>query len=77
MKKVLTVLTIFLSVVVVQNITASDKQSKNVLLVLVDDLRPEINSWGNRHFKTPNMDRLAEKGTSFTRAYCQYANCSP
>ena len=76
MKKVLTVLTILLSAVVVQNITASDKQSKNVLLVLVDDLRPEINSWGNRHIKTPNMDRLAEKGASFTRAYCQYANCS-
>ena len=48
-----------------QNITASDKKSNNVLLVLVDDLRPEINSWGKRHIKTLNMDRLAEKGASF------------
>ena len=65
MKKVLTVLIIFLTVIAGQNITVSDKQSNNVLLVLVDDLRPEINSWGNRHIKTPNMDRLAEKGASF------------
>mgnify|MGYP006278865245 CR=1 FL=1 len=51
--------------------------SKNVLLIIVDDLRPEINDWGNEYIKTPNIDRLAGKGVSFTSAYCQYANCLP
>ena len=52
-------------------------QSKNVLFIIVDDLRPEINAWGQEYIKTPNIDKLAKKGISFTNAYCQYANCSP
>ena len=26
---------------------------------------------------TPHMDRLAREGLTFTRAYCNYAYCSP
>ena len=26
---------------------------------------------------TPNLDRLAREGLTFTRAYCNYAFCSP
>lgn len=50
---------------------------KNVLFIMVDDFRPEINSWGSTYMKTPNIDRLADKGVSYTNAYCQYANSSP
>ena len=48
---------------------------RNVLHIIVDDLRPEIGAYGlpNRH--TPNMDKIASNGTVFTKAYCQQAVC--
>ncbi|MBM3826693.1 MAG: DUF4976 domain-containing protein [Verrucomicrobia bacterium] len=49
----------------------------NVLFFAVDDLRPEINASGNKVIKTPNLDRIAARGTTFDRAYCQQAVCSP
>ena len=49
----------------------------NVLFIAVDDLRPEMGCYGNTVVKTPNLDRLAARGTLFNRAYCQQAVCSP
>ena len=52
--------------------------AKNVLLIVVDDLRPELNAtYGASFVSTPNMDRLGARGTTFTRAYCQQAICGP
>jgi len=49
----------------------------NILFIAVDDLRTEINCFGAKHMQTPNLDRLAEKGMIFQRAYCQQAVCAP
>src|SRR5947208_6108320 len=49
----------------------------NVLFVAVDDLRPALACAGDPHARTPNIDKLAARGTVFTRAYCQQAVCSP
>ncbi len=49
----------------------------NVLFITIDDLRPEIGCYGNDEVKTPHMDRLAEMGVKFNRAYCQYPVCNP
>ncbi len=49
----------------------------NVLFVAVDDLKPALGCAGDPHAKTPHIDRLAARGTVFTRAYCQQAVCSP
>ena len=46
----------------------------NVLFIAIDDLRPELGSYGSK-VKTPHMDRLASSGTLFRRAYCQQAVC--
>ena len=56
---------------------AADAPRKNVLFVAVDDLKPAIACAGDPHAKTPNLDALAKRGTTFTRAYCQQAVCSP
>ena len=59
-------------------IQAADGKSKpNVLFIAVDDLRPEMGCYGNKVVKTPNLDRLAQRGIVFNRAYCQQAVCSP
>ena len=50
---------------------------KDILFFAVDDLRPELGTYGHDHIKSPNLDALASKSMVFERAYCQVAVCSP
>ena len=52
-------------------------QKMNVLFLPVDDLKPMLGCYGHETIKTPNMDRLAERGTVFRNASCQQAICGP
>ena len=49
----------------------------NVIFIIVDDLRPLLGCYGHPEMHTPNIDRLAQRGTLFSRAYSQYPLCSP
>jgi arylsulfatase A-like enzyme len=49
----------------------------NVLFLPVDDLKPLLGCYGATQVKTPNIDALAKRGLTFTRAYCQQAVCAP
>lgn len=53
------------------------KAKMNVLFIAVDDLRPEFGAYGSKYIHSPNLDRLAKQGVTFTRAYVQQAVCSP
>ncbi len=64
---------IFLSLILLA--TAAAGQRPNILFVAVDDLRPELGCYGESWIKSPNIDRLAESGLRFDRAYCQEAIC--
>ena len=47
-----------------------EKTKPNVLILFTDDQSwNTIHAWGNNEINTPNMDRLAKMGTSFTRAH--------
>ena len=48
----------------------------NVLFIAVDDLRPELGCYGHKQILSPNIDKLAGRGTLFTAAYCQEAICA-
>lgn len=50
---------------------------RNVLLITVDDLRPQLGCFGSESVISPHIDALAADGMAFRRAYCQQAVCAP
>ncbi|HVJ69142.1 MAG TPA: sulfatase-like hydrolase/transferase, partial [Caulifigura sp.] len=56
---------------------AAAAEKPNVLLILVDDLKPTLGCYGEAQAKTPNIDRLAARGMRFDMAYCNQAVCAP
>ena len=51
------------------------KGQPNVLLICVDDLRPELKSFGVDYIHSPNIDKLASRGRAFHRHYVQAPTC--
>ena len=48
----------------------------NVLLIIADDMRTELNCYGADYIHSPNIDKLAKNGVLFNNAYVQQAVCS-
>jgi iduronate 2-sulfatase len=46
-----------------------------VLLICVDDLRPELACYGKKYISSPNIDQLASRGRIFGRHYVQAPTC--
>ncbi len=49
----------------------------NVLMLLVDDLKPALGAYGDLTVPTPHMDGLCQRGIRFEKAYCNIAVCAP
>ena len=48
----------------------------NIILIMTDQQRFDtVGAWGNDHMITPNIDRLAREGISFTQSFCPGATC--
>jgi len=58
--------------------TPAPDQSPNVLLIAIDDLNDWVGCLGGHpQASSPNIDRLAKRGTLFTNAHCQAPICNP
>tara|TARA_B100000886_G_C20420216_1_gene491200 strand:- start:1510 stop:3069 length:1560 start_codon:yes stop_codon:yes gene_type:complete len=60
-----------------KDILSKKSEKLNVLLIIADDLNCDIGAYGNLVVKTPNIDRLAERGVLFENAHNQYPLCGP
>jgi N-acetylgalactosamine-6-sulfatase len=74
MKNILILLLVF----IIFELQASDKDRPNVIFILADDLGAgDLQCTGHPYAKTPNLDKLAEAGIRFERAYMAAAWCAP
>lgn len=46
------------------------QEKKNILFIIVDDLRPELGCYGSNAVITPHIDELAAHSVIFQNAYC-------
>jgi arylsulfatase A-like enzyme len=67
-------LAIFLPVLSVTGLAAA---GPNVIFLAVDDMNDWSGPLGSKQAKTPNMDRLAEMGVTFTNAHTAGIYCAP
>lgn len=55
---------------------ASNSTTKpNVLFIAVDDLRPELGCYDSTIIKSPNIDKLALRGVTFSNTFCNIPVC--
>lgn len=58
------------------NKAISTQQAKqNIVMIIVDDLRPVLGAYGDTNAYTPNIDALAKQGVTFTQAYANVPVC--
>ena len=48
----------------------------NIVLIMAEDLSPRLGAWGDTVAHTPNLDRLAQQGTRYTRAFTTSGVCA-
>lgn len=53
----------------------AEPKRPNVLLLCIDDLRPELGCYGKDYIRSPHIDKLAESGRVFKRHYVQAPTC--
>lgn len=57
---------------------AESETRPNILIISIDDLNDWVGCLGGHvNAKTPNIDRLAERGTLFANTHCQAPICTP
>ncbi|QDT39844.1 sulfatase [Stratiformator vulcanicus] len=66
---------LFAAFLIAFSYASASAAAPNILLICVDDLRPELNCFAVDYIHSPNIDRLAAEGRSFSRHYVQAPTC--
>lgn len=68
----------FTALALMSMLSAGAAQKPNIIYILADDLGyGDLSCYGQKHFQTPNIDKLARKGMLFTQHYAGCAVCAP
>jgi iduronate 2-sulfatase len=66
---------LLLPVFLLGSLAAVGAEKPNILLLCIDDLRPELACFGASYIHSPNIDQLAASGRAFDRHYVQAPTC--
>jgi len=67
-----------ITLLLISSALAQSPEKPNVLFISVDDLNDWIEPLGGHpQAKTPNFNRLASQGVTFTKNYCPSPGCNP
>ncbi|MGY8768776.1 MAG: sulfatase, partial [Pirellulales bacterium] len=67
--------TLLLVLLVSVSSVLAEETRPNVLFIAVDDLRPQLGCYGEKNIHSPNIDKLANSGVMFEKAYCMVPTC--
>jgi len=68
-------LTLFASCCAVRG---AELERPNIIFILIDDMGAhDLGCYGSKFYRSPNIDRLAQRGVKFTDAYTACSVCSP
>lgn len=69
---------LILACVVLVGVSITHAAPPNVLFIAIDDMNDWVSPLGGYEgCKTPNLERVAKRGVTFTRAYCAAPACNP
>jgi arylsulfatase A-like enzyme len=75
MKKIFILSSLVISALLIE---AQAPTQPNFVLIIADDLNDYVQGFdGHPQAKTPNIAKIAKKGTTFTNAYCAGPKCAP
>lgn len=66
---------LLLTIAILTTSLAQAEQKPNILLICIDDLRPELPSFGKDYIHAPAMEKLFTQGRLFKRHYVQAPTC--
>ncbi len=71
-------LVLSVATLVVSGVAAAENNRPNVVIIVADDIGyGDMGCYGAKLIKTPNVDRLAERGVRFSNAYSPASTSSP
>ena len=67
----------WLALITTEIIAQPSPTKPNIIWIILDDVSPNLGSYGDAQAITPNMDRLAREGARFTNAFTHAPVCAP
>jgi N-sulfoglucosamine sulfohydrolase len=70
-------ISLLISILLLQLTAIAQQRLPNVIWIDLEDLSPILSMYGDSTIQTPNIDRLAREGVTFTNAYATVGVCAP